>query len=341
MPDRAGQPNAGEDFSLSRCSACDGVIAGVLGLLALVVLLVTVQLARPGYLAFSDCAPYIVQAQTFAQGRLATPAPPEEEADFFAFNGMVRRQGVEFSRQPPGASAVYAALLLLLSDIRFAPPVVSALAVAISFLFLRRIADRKTGILAVLLCLTNLQYLMVASGVLSYPLSALLVSAALLVFTYGIDSEGLRAPFFCGTMVGLLFVVRPFTSLLLAVALGMSRVGLFRSNRGLLAQSASFLLGVLPGIAILLLHNQAVTGDFWPLAFTLQEPLDVIGFGRRGLGGYIVEHGPDRALRNLAKTVSEFTSRPLIGHVYLVPVLIWFIGRGLTRRRSQRGKITA
>ncbi len=314
-----------------------------IGLISYIGMTHIVRTARPGYIQYSDCTAYVLQAETFLHGRLTTPAAPQELSDFFNTFGMVRHNGREFSRQPPGASALLAALGLLLGDIRLAPPVISAVAIVLSFAWIRRVCDTRTAVLATCLYVFSLMYLLAASSVLSYPPSGLMAAGAILLFSVSVQRKTVWTAFFCGLVVGLHFTIRPFTATLMIIALGTTRLVLFRDSPRAIRQVLAFAGGLLPGVALLLLHNWAITGNVWPLAFSLYDSKDHLGFGVRGLGAFSVDHTVARGLGNLVNTCRRFLGRapfPDAWYLALLPIAVWWLGRIFTRRRTDRGKLT-
>ncbi|MBN1343736.1 MAG: glycosyltransferase family 39 protein [Phycisphaerae bacterium] len=296
--------------------------------------------AKPGYLSLSDCTPYLIQADIFRHGQLARAAPPEHLQGFFATNGMIVRDGREFSRQPPGASALFALLWWIVRDVRLAPPLISALALALNYLWIRRISDRRTALLSAALCLAGPLYPMLGASCLSYAPSALFLSAAMCVFTAGLSRGNLPSAGLTGFFIGMQFVTRPFTAILSAVALGTTRMFFFRERPRLPLQTALFIGGLVPGVVSLLVYNHLVTGSCWPLAFTLYGPDDRIGFGLRGLGQAVDAHTPTKAFCNLLTTLGQMGEFFFASYVWLIPLAAWWLGRILTGRRSSVGVFT-
>ncbi len=334
-------PNDGAAQHETAVRRSDWGLAGAFGLIGLVVTGTLVWVTRPGYLSFTDCVPYVLQAHLFSAGHLSRPAPEEGVSLFFTTVGMLQHEGREFSRQPPGASTAYALVAWLVRDPRWAPPVVTGLAAFLNFLWIRLIFDRRTAVLALLICLLGSTYVLIGASVLSYPVSALFFSAAMLLYAMALRRQAVRWALMCGVFVGLQFTVRPFTAVLTAAALGVCRVTLFRDRPRATAQALAFAAGLLPGVALLLIHNHLVTGAVWPLAFTLYGPADRLGFGVRGLGMVSLVHTPARAVDNLLTTVEQAVRFFFAPYVWLVPVVVWWAGRLVSHRRSDVGRLTA
>ncbi len=318
----------------------DWTLAGALGLVGLGGMLALTWYVWPAYLVYADCAPYILQAHTFSQGQLTRSAPPETLAPFFRTNSMIQLDGREFSKQPPGASALFALIMLATKDVRWAPPVVSALALTFSFLWIRRAYDRLTAFLAVGLCACTFMHLMLAASVLSYSPSSLFLAVAMLLFAMYLKRPSRQLALFCGLFVGLQFTARPFTAVLAAVAMASVRLLLFRRHRGLVLQALAFATGVIPGVLIFLIHNRLVTGDWWPLAFSLYDPSDRVGFGPRGVGDFVAMHTPRAALGRLAFNLHTVARLFFVPWVWLVPILAWWFDRILSRSRSEAPRMT-
>ncbi|MBN1341864.1 MAG: glycosyltransferase family 39 protein [Phycisphaerae bacterium] len=327
------------DVKPLRPRASWGLPVGI-ALVSFAIMIFVVQRARPAYLAISDLTPYLIQAEVFGSGHLDGPAPPEEFADFFKTFGMIQKDGREYSRQPPGASAAMAGLTLITGDIRFASPILSAVALGLTLVWVRRVFDTRTAVLAICMCLVDLKYLFLAPTILSYPTSGLLTTTAMLLFVLSIEKERVWPALLCGLVVGLQFTVRPFTATLVVAWLAISRLALFRASPRTVGQSLAFAGGLVPGIGLLLLHNWAITGAVLPLAFSIYCPNDRLGFGIRGLGDYTINHTLMNGLGNLVKAAGELVQGPPLGYLDLLPVTLWWLGRGLTRGRSRRSEVS-
>lgn len=314
----------------------DWAVGAALAAIVLLVLLVLVYWASPGYLSFTDCTPYVIQAHIFAEGQLTQEAPPARLFAFFRTAGMMRHDDRFFSRQPPGASAVFALPTRLAGDVRWAPPLVTALAVFLSFLWIRVLYDRRLAALAVVLLPAGTVFVQVGASALSYPASLLFFSAAMLCYMKAVREDRVLLAFLCGVFLGLQFTVRPYTALLIGAALALSRLWLLRRYRHGARDVGAILLGALPGVALLLLHNHAVTERFWPLAFSQACPQDVLGFGERGLDEYTVVHTPAKAVRNLLETLWLAGLYFFCPVVWLVPIGLWLWGWVMRIRRTDR-----
>jgi hypothetical protein len=331
------------DLTLGRkpsSSYTDAATAIVLGATAAAVLSCLALAVRPGYLAFTDCVPYLIQAHIFHDGHLTQPAPPPDLAPFLSTNGMVQLHGKEFSRQPPGASAIFAMLMLIVREVRLAPPVLSGVAVAFNILWIRHIYDRRTAVVAVILSLLAPLCTGLGAAAISYAPSGALFAAGMWAFTSAVSKPSIGMASLTGLFVGLQFTVRPFTAILVALAFAMVRIGVFRDRPRVFGQAVVFAASAMPGIALLLIHNRLVTDQWWPLAFNVYDPNDRIGFGLRGLGDHIVNHTPMKAMTNLVATLEQTLLHAFGVGVGLVPLVIWWLGRVVRRRRSTRGAVT-
>lgn len=316
------------------------LLAATMGLLALAILEGQVLLAWPGYLSFTDCVPYIIQSHIFADGRLSRQAPPPELSDFFDTNNMVQYEGREFSRQPPGGPAVFAPLLLLLGDIRYVPPVISTIAIAFTFGWARLAFGRWVAVLACVLCFCSVLYLRIASSALSYAPSGCLFAAALFWFVLSLRNASAVMALLCGLSIGFQFTARPFSAVLAAFGLVCVRLLLFRHEPKLIKQAFAFGLGLVPGVALFFWHNWAITSNVWPLAFSLYDPNDRLGFGIRGLGETVITHTPGRAAGLLLKTSRDLFSLFLFPlYLCLVPLFVWLLGSLLRRNLPSQCKI--
>ncbi len=307
-----------------------------LSLTALLIMGRSATVVRPGYLSYSDCIPYIVQAHIFREGHLSRPVLDRSISPHFETNNMVEWQGREFSRQPPGAPAIFAALMGLLGDIRLVPPLLTAAAIACGFLWIRRLYDRSTAVLTCLLLVLNYVYLQLGASLISYSPSGLLLAGAMLCMVSAIEKGTLIPAGLAGLCIGVQFATRPFSAILSALGLVIVRAVVYRNRPGMFKQGLFFAGGLLPGIAAFLLHNHAITGQYWPLAFTINAPLDRIGFGLRGLGPTTVNHTPIKAVRNLVGTMYSLGAYSFGFGLWFVPMVLWMLRCGLQRLRHNR-----
>lgn len=329
------------DESTTSLGPTDYLLGLVCGLVGLATTMPIVLAARPGYLSCTDCVPYVIQAHTFASGHLTRPAPPEALSPFYQTLGMLESQGREFSRQPPGASALFALLMSIVPDVRLTPPVVTALTLAMTFLWVCRAYDRRIALTTVSVCLLgSVHYMVISCSCLSYPPSGLFFAAGMLMLTFVVSRASILAALACGVFIGLQFTVRPFTAVLISVGLAFIRLGTFRKRPRTLLQCIAFAAGFFVGVVLLLTHNRLVTQNFWPLAFSLSEPNDRLGFGLRGWGPILHHHTFGLALRNLLSTFHELCMGFLRFYILLIPVYVWWLSLAVNRGRSARGRLT-
>ncbi len=328
------------DEGSSSFGRIDYVLAAVSGLIGLAMMIPVVLATRPGYLCCTDCVPYVVQAHIFSTGRLTRPAPPEELSRFLDTVGMLKREGREFSRQPPGASTMLALLMSVVRDIRLGPVVMSALAIALTYLWVRRAYGLRIAVTAVYICLLSPPaYKVVCCSVLSYVPSSMFLAAGMLMLVLALSRRSTIAALACGLLIGLQFTVRPFTASLVSMTMMIIILGVFRQRPKRLSLAVGLAAGLGVGVILLLVHNRLITQTWWPLAFAQYEPKDRLGFGLRGLGPVPVNHTPRLAVRNLATTFHEMAMVFLWFYVVLIPVLVWWAGRLIRHRRSGRGRL--
>ncbi len=319
----------------------DYILGAVSGLVVLITLLPIVRAAQPGFLSTTDIVPYIVQAHIFASGHLTRPAPPRELSSFFLTHGMLECGGREFSRQPPGASAVFALLMPVVRDIRLAPPVLSALTTVLTYFWVRRAFDRRIAVTSIAICLLGgFYYKVICCSAHSYVPSNLFFAASLLMLTTALSRSDILAALLCGSFVGLQFTVRPFTAVLVFLAMVVIGVGIFRGRPRTFSQGVAFAAGFSMGVVLLLIHNRIVTHHWWPLAFGLYEPADRLGFGLRGFGPVRLNHTPLLALKNLLATCREMSVGFFRNYVLLIPIFAWWVGWVVNRGRSAVGRPT-
>ncbi|MBN2085613.1 MAG: glycosyltransferase family 39 protein [Anaerolineales bacterium] len=121
---------------------------------------------------------YYFQAQVFARGEIAAPAPPSKDSFFIPF--VIVRDGLWFGKYTPGFS-----LVLALGVLAGAPWLVNAFASALAllgvFLLGRDLFDADTGLLAAALGAVSPAFVILSGTMLPHPVTI----AALVFFAWG------------------------------------------------------------------------------------------------------------------------------------------------------------
>jgi hypothetical protein len=247
------------------------------------------------------------QAEVFARGEAAAPAPPSRDAFFIPF--VIVRNGLWFGKYTPGYP-----LLLALGVLLGAPWIVNALASALAlaglFLLGRDLFGADAGLLAAALGAISPSFVILSGSLLPHPVTM----AELVFFVWALlrarRSGGPRAVGFsllAGALLGLAVLARPWTALGISVPfIGLALIDLGRAVLGGIADRRDILKNPLPNagrsglrpyirtyfplVAICLcvctllpLYNFAVTGSPFTNTYTLWWPYDRIGFGA-GIG---------------------------------------------------------
>ena len=212
-----------------------------------------------GYVAFYlrggpriiDATSYYLQARAMANGHFAFPVP----APLGSFNGRFllasapRGLSVIF---PPGYAALLAVGFLLHAPL-LVGPVLAALIVLVTYALARELTQRTD----VALVAASLSVLCAAlryhtADTMSHGLCALLLCTGTLTALRGARWDALWS----GLCFGWLLATRPVSG---AVGLVIALCLLDRSRR----RRAWLGLGLVPGVALLLLYQHAATGSYW------------------------------------------------------------------------------
>jgi hypothetical protein len=236
----------------------------------------------------NDERAYLYQAEMFSQGKLVEPLPaaPELFHQRQVFNDEER--GIRYSKYPPGTA------LGLTPGVLAERPLLSTLLAGILDVVLvaaiaRRIGLRSPSLAALLLAVSPFFLLVqtsVQSEVFAFP--ALLAGYWALLRARANASSSIIATFgaLVGAFTGFVFLCRPLTGVLMAIALG---VGLFSSVRRAPAAIGA-VIGGSPFAVAFLLYNRALTGDAFGIPYhryalkygpfdATGHPLDIFGHG--------------------------------------------------------------
>jgi hypothetical protein len=222
-------------------------------------LAVGATLLSAGYVAYYlrfgpriiDATSYFLEARAMARGYLAfpVPAPSGSFRGRFLIANPAHELSVIF---PPGYPA-----LLALGFVAHAPlavgPLLAGLLVLCTYALAKQISGREeTARVAAALSMLCAALRYHTADTMSHGCCALLLAASLFA--------ALRArrwdPLLSGLAAGWLFATRPITGIV-GVALALNIVARQPRRLGL------FALGLLPGLALLLLYQHAATGSYW------------------------------------------------------------------------------
>jgi hypothetical protein len=236
-----------------------------------------------------DSTSYFLEARALAEGWLAfpVPAPSGSFRGRFLLNGPAGL-AVIF---PPGYPLALALGFLVGAPLVVGPLLGGLIVVATYFagreLFGRTDVGRLGAVLSTLCAALRYQ----TADTMSHGLSALLFITALAAAARPTAPRSAL----CGMASGWLLATRPVTGVVvLGVAAGLLVVRAQRPQR--LAMLLAFSLGVMPGLALLLLHQRAATGS-WVSSTQLayyalaDGPPGCFGWGFGENRGCLFEHG--------------------------------------------------
>lgn len=253
------------------------------------------------------------QAQIFAGGEIAVPAPPSKDGFFIPFT--VVRNGIWFGKYTPGYPLVLA-LGVLLGAPWIVGALASALALAGVFLLGRDLFDANAGLLAAALGAVSPAFVILSGSLLPHPVTM----AALVFFAWAFvrarrPGEARTGWFslLAGAALGLAVLSRPWTAFAVALPfMWIALADLVRNFRRTIR--IHLLIGIvcIAVSALLPLYNYAVTGSPFINTYTLWWPYDTIGFGSGvgRLGGHTLKLGLLNAWLDLSAFQTAVTGWP-------------------------------
>jgi len=279
-------------------------------------LLATAVIARDFYGGqphIFDATSIVLQAKIFASGRLNVPAP----FDRFLFDMpfMAERAGRYFSQYPPGAP-----LLLAPGFIMGWPwltgPLVTAGTLAGIYLLGRRLYDRPTATLALLLAASSPFVLFMAGSYMVHPVSLFFLTFFVLFLVQG--RAALAAIF-----LGLAFLTRESVTVFVAAPWLAAAAGVAVRKRRWLAIGTFILVIGLFALAFLW-YNAIQTGQPFLVPRLYLDPNDRYGFGQVGFyGEHTIAAGLVNTDQNLTILLIHLFGWPF--YLTLVPLVVPFI----------------
>jgi len=280
-------------------------IAWILLLAPVPALLAMLTLGGP---VTNDEYAYVFQAELLASGQLTETLAVSGSGDPSLLDAFRRRQlyedterGVRFSKYAPGTSLALTPVVAL-----GLPPLTATLLLGLLDLWLLACLARRLSLgrptTAALLLATSPFFLLVHTSLQSevFTTPAVLgLALALLRLRQRQDILLLQDAVLLGTLSGWVFLVRPLTGVLLAMAATLVVLRLPRALPQRLGTLALAAIGGLPFLAFLLWWNHQLTGSyttnvyelyaqkygpFNPRALPERVPIDVYGNGNPALG---------------------------------------------------------
>ena len=305
----------------------------VLGLVAALVAVLSERYVYPGYSWNRDEPVYLWQSDLLRHGQLTVSD--------FGFGEVLQpwltghREGVFFSQYPLGWPVAllvgrilgWPALTLALS---------AALAVVGTYALAREVTgDRRIAGLGASLLLGS-PIVAVQGGVyLTYLFSVGLGTFFAANLLAGARLGSRRRLGVAGFLLGWMVITRTFDAVVWATAVGGFVVVTERQRwRSLLRLVPAFLVGVVPLVAMQLLHNRHLSGNLLEFPITVADPLDTFGFGERRIMPAMdkVDFTPRNAARSSLKN-AFFVPWFLVG-AYLGAAVAVVGALGYLRRRS-------
>ncbi len=306
---------------LTVCASLSALTLGVTSVIARWIL--------EGIPHVQDSVTYLFQAQLFAAGRLAAPAPALPE--FFEQEFVLVHGGQWFGKYSPGQP-----LLLSLGVLIGAPWIISPLtasgAIAMTYLAARRLYGPRVALLAATLLLTSPFVLLMSGTMMSHPAGLLWTSALLLAVVFCRQEGGPLAWCVAGFATAMLLITRQLTAVAIAtILLAPLMYEVAVQPRTRIRFSALTMIGAAPPTFFLLYFNWRLLGSPFASPYELWWSFDRVGFGPS-----VGMHGGHDLAGGLANTWANSTAllRHLFGwppYLTLAPALVPFV----TLRRNE------
>ena len=274
---------------------------------------------------------YIWQAQVLAQGKVTLPSPADAKSFLVPF--VVDYNGQRFGKYPLGWPLMLA-LGVLLHAQAWVNPILSGLAVWLTYLLGKKVFDERVALLSVMLMATSPFFLMNSGSLLSHPWSLFLSLAFVLAWLDSFDANKKLPAWLTASVAGLSLGVLAMTRPLTAIGVGLPFFihGLILLMRGDKSTRFKVLtIGLLAAFvaALVPLWQFAVTGDPMLNPYTLWWKYDKIGFGE-GFGRQAGGHNLHWAWVNLKVSFkagwSDFFGWGSASWLFL-PFGVWALGR--------------
>ncbi len=266
----------------------------------------------------SDSSCYVLQAEAFAQGRVSLPSPlaevlPGATPAMFAPTGFVPSRAAPFAPVPicgPGLALVMTAVSVAgRSALFLVVPAFAALAVWLTFLLGRRLADGVTGAAAAVLLATSPIFLYQSVQPMSdVPAAALWLAALVSLIGARCGAHEARGQVVAGLCASAAVLMRPNIALIV-----LPLLALLRHRRGWVRMAVA----AVPGLAAMAWLNAARYGS--PLAS---------GYGSTDALFSFAHVAPN--LARYPRWLVE-TETPFVALAILAP---WWAWRHPDRRRS-------
>lgn len=244
----------------------------------------------------SDENSYLFQAQCFADGIIARPAPEMPEA-FHHEMIILNKEAGWLSRYPPG-HGLWLIPGVLIQHPRFMSFVGAAIGIMIMGAIGRRL-DIRSGLIPLLMVVSPF-YVFIYGSLLSHTSGFIASAAMLFCYIRWQQTEWKRYAALAGMFWGFLFLNRTFTALLLVLPYAIDALATLWHRRSRSWFLGCILFGMVPALFILIYleyNNQAV-GHHMLSTYLYYDPSENLGFGLRHTGGVVIDHTVLRGLQN-------------------------------------------
>ena len=245
---------AGFDTLTAPLKGWRGRALAIVVAVTFVALLVVAGVVLDGFPNSGDEYAYVLQAQTYALGRLWAPAPPFPE--FFALIRFVAKNGMWISSYQPGWSLLMAPAALAGLPLWLVDPLVGAGMVWAFFVLARDYLELRSAWIATLALVVSAFFLFNFGSFFGHGAAALAGVLFALCGTRYLREGGVRMALLAGAFLGYLGFIRAFNGAVFAAPFVVALVLTPQRRSGLLW----FILGGAPFLAALLAYNWAVTG---------------------------------------------------------------------------------
>lgn len=248
-----------------------------------------------------DEVAYLFQVKIFHLGKLFFPSLPENLRRFFDHEFIVNN-GKWFGGYTPGTS-LFLALGEIFKIANFITPIFGILSLIFIFFLAKSFFSNKVAILSITLMLISPFFLLLSASYMSHT-PALFFTVSTLYFL------AKRYYFLSGTMLGLLFITRPFNSLLLALFISLylfvkfviiliktkMKVSVDFHKLFKIFAKTSFPLIIF--ISFQFFYNYILSGSILKFPPNIYSPYNTVGFGQKGLE-WPLEFTPLNSLKNV------------------------------------------
>jgi len=233
-----------------------------------------------GFSLSGDENAYLFQAKIFSQGFLTVPSHPLKE---FFNNDHIVNNGRMFAIYPPGVPFLLYLGMLLSAPWLVGPLFASASLVLFYVIFCRHNPPHIAFLAA---CSIALSRFFITFGASYHSHPPALFFTVLAIFLYEkLESCG-RGSIYFGAVLGMAFIIRPFTAVLLAFVLMFELVFKLLSTKQQTGNISNVLrlksittaaAGFLPFFAVFCAYNYHLTGNMLKMGYLVSDDIQFIG----------------------------------------------------------------